>query len=258
MLLATDVGNTHITCGVFEDKNLKTTFRLTSDKQMTSDEYGIVLINILRENRIDKSLIDAVIISSVVPDLMYSLSNSFVKYFDIQPLIVEPGIKTGIRIVNDNPKEVGTDRIVDLAGAYNLYGGPAIVIDFGTATTYDVLTEDAEFGVGLTSPGIEISARALWKDAAKLPKIEILKPPSILARDTISSMQAGLVYGYIGQVEYIVRKLKEGLNLGNIKVIATGGLGKIIYDGTDCIDVYNPDLTMQGLRIIYEKNKKSR
>lgn len=258
MLLATDVGNTHITCGVFEDKKVKTTFRLTSNKQMTSDEYGMVFLNILRENNIDPDLIDAVIISSVVPDLMYSLSNSFVKYFDITPLIVEPGIKTGIRIINDNPKEVGTDRIVDLAAAYNIYGGPAIVIDFGTATTYDVLTEDAEFGIGLTSPGIEISARALWKDAAKLPKIEILRPASILAKDTISSMQAGLVYGYIGQVEYIVRRLKEETKIRNLKVIATGGLGKIIFDGTDCIDVYDPDLTMQGLRIIYEKNKKTR
>lgn len=258
MLLATDVGNTHITCGVFEGKKLKSTFRLTSHKQMTSDEYGIVFLNILRENKIEKSLIDAVIISSVVPDLMYSLSNSFVKYFDITPLIVEPGIKTGIRVINDNPKEVGTDRIVDLAAAYNIYGGPAIVIDFGTATTYDILTEDAEFGIGLTSPGIEISARALWKDAAKLPKIEILRPQSILARDTITSMQAGLVYGYIGQVEYVVRRLKEETGLKNLKVIATGGLGKIIYDGTDCIDVYDPDLTMQGLRIIYEKNKKMR
>lgn len=258
MLLATDVGNTHITCGVFEDKKVKTTFRLTSNKQMTSDEYGMVFLNILRENNIDPDLIDAVIISSVVPDLMYSLSNSFVKYFDITPLIVEPGIKTGIRIINDNPKEVGTDRIVDLAAAYNIYGGPAIVIDFGTATTYDVLTEDAEFGIGLTSPGIEISARALWKDAAKLPKIEILRPASILAKDTISSMQAGLVYGYIGQVEYIVRRLKEETKIRNLKVIATGGLGKIIFDGTDCIDVYDPDLTMQGLRIIYEKNKKMR
>lgn len=256
MLLATDVGNTHITCGVFEKEELKFTFRLTTQKQMTSDEYGVFLLNVLRENRLQDKQIDAVIISSVVPDVMYPLTSCFKKYFDIQPLVVEAGVKTGIKLTNDNPKEVGSDRIVDLAGAYNLYGGPAIVIDFGTATTYDLLTKDAEFGIGVTSPGIEISARALWQDAAKLPKIEILKPDTIMARDTITSMQAGLVYGYIGQVEYIVKKMKEESKIEDIKVIATGGLGKIISDATDCIDVYNPDLTMQGLRIIYEKNTR--
>lgn len=256
MLLVTDVGNTHITCGVFDKESLKTTFRLVSHKQRTSDEYGMLFLSIIRDTGIDEHLIEDVIISSVVPDIMYSLSNSFVKYFNISPLIVEAGIKTGIKIISDNPKEVGSDRIVDLAAAYSIYGGPAIVIDFGTATTYDYITKDANFGVGLTSPGIEISARALWQDAAKLPKIEILKPPSILARDTISSMQAGLVYGYIGQVEYIVKKMKEELCNPDIKVIATGGLGKIIFEGTDCIDVYDPDLTLKGLRIIYEKNKR--
>lgn len=258
MLLVTDVGNTHITCGIFDGEELKNTFRLVSHEQRTSDEYGMLFLSIIRDSGIDEHLIDDVIISSVVPDIMYSLSNSFIKYFNIVPLIVEAGIKTGIKIISDNPKEVGSDRIVDLAAAYKLYGGPAIVIDFGTATTYDYITKDANFGIGLTSPGIEISARALWQDAAKLPKIEILKPTSILARDTITSMQAGLVYGYIGQVEYIVRKMKEELQNPNIQVIATGGLGKIIFDATDCIDVYDADLTLKGLRIIYEKNKRGK
>ena len=157
-----------------------------------------------------------------------------------------------------NPKEIGADRIVDAVAAYVLYGGPVLVLDFGTATTYDLITEDGCFAAGITSPGIEISAKALWQDAAKLPKIAIEKPDSILAKETITSMQAGLVYGYIGQVEYIIRKVKEESGILNLKVVATGGLGKIIADETEMIDVYDTQLTLTGLRIIFEKTRKSR
>lgn len=197
-----------------------------------------------------------VIIASVVPDIMHSLTSGIIKYLNIKPIIVSAGIKTGIRIVTENPKEIGPDRIVDAVAGYEQYGGPIIVVDFGTATTYDLIGEKGTFEAGITAPGIETAGRSLWGGAAMLPAIEIRKPKSILAQETISSMQAGLVYGAIGQTEYIVQKIKEESGYGNIKVVATGGLGKIIADETDCIDIYDPDLTLTGLRLIYNKNRK--
>ena len=197
-----------------------------------------------------------VIIASVVPDIMHSLTSGIIKYLNIKPIIVSAGIKTGIRIVTENPKEIGPDRIVDAVAGYEQYGGPIIVVDFGTATTYDLIGEKGTFKAGITAPGIETAGRSLWGGAAMLPAIEIRKPKSILAQETISSMQAGLVYGAIGQTEYIVQKIKEECGYDNIKVVATGGLGKIIADETDCIDIYDPDLTLTGLRLIYNKNRK--
>ncbi len=197
-----------------------------------------------------------VIIASVVPDVMHSLTNAILKYFEITPVIVGPGIKTGIRVVTENPKQIGADRIVDAAAAYALYGGPVLVLDFGTATTYDLVDGKGSFVAGVTAPGIRISAKALWEDAAKLPKIEICKPASILAQETISSMQAGLVYGQIGQTEYIVRNMAKESGYSDLKVVATGGLGRIIANETDCIDIYDPNLTLSGLRLIFEKQKQ--
>ena len=206
----------------------------------------------------DPDRVDAVIVASVVPDIMHSFGSAIIKYFDCKPIVVSAGIKTGIRVATENPRQTGPDRIVDAVAAYKLYGGPAIVVDFGTATTFDLVEPDGTFGVGVTAPGIRTSARALWGGAAMLPEIEIKKPESILARETVSSMQAGLVYGYIGQTEYIIRKLKEESGYPEAKVIATGGLGNIIVNETDSIDLYDPDLTLKGLRLIYERNKKLR
>lgn len=256
MLLVIDVGNTNVTMGVFDGENLKETFRLTTRTSRTSDEYGLAICDLIEHRAIAIEEVRDVIISSVVPDVMYSLINGIVKYFHTAPLIVGPGIKTGIRLATENPKQIGADRIVDAVGAYELYGGPVLVIDFGTATTYDLILEDGSFVAGVTSPGIRLSANALWQGTAKLPKFEILKPKSILAKETISSMQAGLVYGYIGQTEYIIKKVKEEARLKEMKVVATGGLGKIIADETDMIQVYDNRLTLKGLRLIYEKNKK--
>lgn len=258
MLLVIDVGNTNITVAVYQDMVNQGSFRLRTKTERTSDEYGVVLASLLRERGVDKELIEDVIISSVVPNLMYSLRNAIYKYFGIQPMIVEPGLKTGISIHTDNPREVGADRIVDAVAAYQEYGGPVLVIDFGTATTYDLINEQGVFVAGITSPGIRISADALWKQAAKLPEIQIEKPKSILAKNTITSMQAGLVYGYIGQVEYIIDKVKEESGIQDLKVVATGGLGRIIAGETDKIEVYDPDLTFKGLCFIYEKNKANR
>ena len=253
MLMAIDVGNTNITIGIFQEEFLAGTFRLTTGIPRTSDEYGVAIGEILETNGIPRKQVKDDIIASVVPAVMHSLVSGVIKYFDIYPVIVEPGIKTGIKIVTENPKQIGADRIVDAAGAYELYGGPVLVLDFGTATTYDLVSAEGAFVAGVTAPGIRISAKALWRDAAKLPEIEIKKPERILAKETISSMQAGLVYGQIGQTEYIVKHMIEESGYENVKVVATGGLGGMISQETNCIDVYDPNLTLQGMRFIYNK-----
>lgn len=258
MIMTIDVGNTNITVGIFQDDDVKASFRLTTKMARTSDEYGMLLTNLLERNQIACSDIMDVIIASVVPNVMHSLEGAIVKYFSIKPIIIESGVKTGIRVVTENPKQIGADRIVDAAAAYGIYGGPVLVLDFGTATTYDLVDESGAFVSGVTAPGIRISAKALWEDAAKLPEIEILKPKSILAKETITSMQAGLVYGQIGQTEYIVRHMIKESGMQHVKVIATGGLGRIIASETDVIDVYDPSLTLKGMNLIYKKqNRKS-
>ncbi|MBO5461145.1 MAG: type III pantothenate kinase [Ruminococcus sp.] len=256
MLLAVDVGNTNITLGVFKEEELLGTFRMTTKTPRTSDEYGFAICGILEHRNISASDIEAVIVASVVPDIMYSLTSGIIKYLDVRPLVVSAGIKTGIRIMTENPKEIGPDRIVDAVAGYDLFGGPVIVVDFGTATTYDLIGPKGTFEAGITAPGIETAGRSLWGGAAMLPAIEIKKPKSILAKETISSMQSGLIYGAIGQTEYIVEKIKEESGYHDAKVVATGGLGKIIAQETDCIDVYAPELTLTGLRLIYNKNKR--
>lgn len=258
MILVVDVGNTNITFGVYEKEKLLTTFRMTTKIPRTSDEYGIVIRELLSSNRIAAEAIQGSIIASVVPNVMHALENAMTRYINSKPLIIGPGIKTGIHIATENPREIGADRIVDLVAGYEKYGGPILVLDFGTATTYDLITEDGRFTAGITAPGIRISAKALWEDTAKLPEIEIKKPRSILAGETISSMQAGLVYGQIGQTEYIVAQVKKEAELPNLKVVATGGLGRIIADETDAIDIYDPFLTLEGLRLIYERNTKGK
>ena len=256
MLLVIDVGNTNITYGVYKGEELVTTFRMMSGMPRTSDEYGIAIREMLYINDVRVEEIDGCIVSSVVPGIMHSLMNSITRYICEKPITVGAGIKTGIKIVTENPKEIGPDRIVDAVGAYEKYGGPVLVLDFGTATTYDLVTEKGEFTAGITAPGLRISAKALWEDTAKLPEIEIRKPASILAQETISSMQAGLVFGQIGQTEYIIQQVKKESGLDNMKVVATGGLGRIIADETDMIDIYDPILTLEGLRLIYGRNRR--
>lgn len=254
MILVVDVGNTNTTCGVYDGQELKATFRLMSKTPRTSDEYGLMMTEMLRVKNVSVSDIEGIIVSSVVPNVMHSLIGGLVRYIGKTPLEVGPGVKTGIKITTENPRAIGADRIVDAVAAYEKYGGPVLVLDFGTATTYDLVTADGSFAAGITAPGIRISAEALWEKAAKLPKIEIKKPKSILCQETISSMQAGLMYGQIGQTEYIIKKVKEETGIADLKVVATGGLGRTIADETDSIDIYDPSLTMDGLRIIYEKN----
>ena len=256
MILTIDVGNTNITCGVFDEDAIVASFRITTKMPRTSDEYGMILYNLLEQNNIQPMDIGDAIICSVVPNVMHSLRGGLVKYFHITPIIVEAGIKTGIRIVTPNPQQIGADRIVDAVGAYEIYGGPVLVIDFGTATTYDFVDESGAFLGGITAPGIRISAKALSEDAAKLPEIEIKKPESILGKDTITSMQAGIVYGQIGQTEYIINKVKGEVGLENVKTVVTGGLGRIIANETTCIDIYDPNLTLKGIYRVYKKQNR--
>lgn len=256
MILVIDVGNTNLTLGVCDREALIATFRLTTKIPKTSDEYGVIITQLLQNRKIDIGALEGSVIASVVPDVMHSLVGGVTRYTGTQPLIVGPGIKTGIRIITEDPRAIGADRIVDAVAAYEKYGGPVLVLDFGTATTYDLITEKGEFAAGITAPGIRISSEALWRQTAKLPNIEIKKPKTILAQETISSMQAGLVYGQIGQTEYIVKKVKEESRSENLKVVATGGLGRLIADETDAIDIYDSSLTLDGLRMIYEKNRR--
>ena len=254
MLFAIDVGNTNITVGLFDGKTLIKQFRMITQTSRTSDEYGVFLRQWLAINS-PEAKIESVVVSSVVPNIMHSLTSAIIKYFEVKPLIVAPGIKTGIRIAIQNPKELGADRLVDAVAAYEMYGGPAIVVDFGTATTHDLVLEDGTFAAGVTSPGIRLAANALWRGTAKLPEVEIKKVDTVLGTDTVSSMQAGIYYGYVGQTEYIINKMKKESGLDGIKVVATGGLGKLISEATDSIDIYDPELTLHGLRIIHDKQK---
>lgn len=256
MLLTVDVGNTNITFGVFEGEDMKATFRMMSKLSRTSDEYGVSIVMMLKHNNVPVEEIDGIIVASVVPNVMHALLGGIERYLGKKPLIVGPGIKSGIKIVTENPKEIGPDRIVDAVAAYEKYGGPVLVIDFGTATTYDLVNDKGEFCAGITAPGIRISAKALWEDTAKLPEIEIRRPASILAQNTVTSMQAGLVYGQIGQTEYIINQVRKESGYENMRVIATGGLGSIIADETESIEIYDRTLTLDGLRFIYRKNCK--
>lgn len=255
MLLVVDVGNTNITMGIMEGQEILGTFRMTTKDSRTSDEYGVLVYDMIRRKGFKPEEIEDTIIASVVPKMMYSFTNAIYKYFGKNPIIVGPGIKTGISIKTSNPKQLGADRIVDAVAAYEIYGGPALVIDYGTATTYDLINEKGEFLAGLIVPGIQTSANVLWQAAAKLPEIEIKKPKTILAKDTVSSMQAGVYFSCIGETSYIVKRFKRETGIKDLKVIATGGLGKIVYDEKGLIDIYDQNLTLKGLQILYEKQK---
>ena len=256
MILTLDVGNTNMTGGVFSGDDIIATFRITTKMPRTSDEYGMLLCNLLEINNINVSDIEDAIVCSVVPNVMHSLASAMIKYLNITPIIVDIGLNTGLKFATSNPQQIGADRIVDAVAAYEIYGGPVLVLDYGTATTYDLVDAEGTFLGGITAPGIRISAKALWEDAAKLPEIEIKKPDMVLGKDTITSMQSGLVYGQIGQTEYIIKKVREESGFADMKVVATGGLGRIIANETDAIDVYDANLTLKGIHLVYKKQNR--
>lgn len=255
MLLVIDVGNTNTVLGVYEGKKLLAIWRMGTDKEKTSDEFGMFFVTLFNHEKLDMEQVEAVIIASVVPPIMYSLEHAIKKYFKLAPLLVGPGIKTGMNIKYENPREVGSDRIVNAVAALELYGGPLIIVDFGTATTFCAISSKGEYLGGVICPGIKISAEALFQRAAKLPRIELSKPEEVIGRNTVNSMQSGIVFGYVGQVDYLVRRIKKEMKEDNIKVVATGGLARLIASESDTIGEVNGLLTMEGLRILYEKNK---
>ncbi|MGG7179023.1 type III pantothenate kinase [Clostridium paraputrificum] len=259
MILLVDVGNTNIVLGVHKDNNYIASWRISTDAKKTSDEYGIQVMQLFSQNNLNPKEVKGIIISSVVPNIMHSLENMIRKCFSIEPIIVGPGIKTGMNIRYDNPKEVGADRIVNAVAAYEMYKKSMIIIDFGTATTFCAITKTGDYLGGCIVPGIKISSDALFERAAKLPRVELEVPKNIICKDTISSMQSGILYGYIGQVEYIVNKMKEEMKRNGKEeplVVATGGLAKLIAKGTKVIDKVDSDLTLEGLKILYYKNKE--
>lgn len=255
MILVFDVGNTNIVLGVYEGEELLNSWRMSTDRNKTSDEYGVLISQLFDYNGLKLTDVESVIISSVVPPLMYSLQAMSIKYCNKEPLIIGPGIKTGMNIKYDNPKEVGADRIVNAVAAYEKYGGPIIVVDFGTATTFCAISKEGDYLGGVISPGIKISSEALFQRAAKLPKVELVKPKNIICKNTVNSMQSGIIYGYVGLVDYIVERMKTELNNEVKSVIATGGLSTLIASESKTIDTIDKLLTLEGLRIIYERNK---
>lgn len=255
MLLAFDIGNTNIVFGVYDGKKLLQSWRISTDRGKTSDEFGILIKNLFADKGLVISDVDAVIISSVVPPIMHTFEAAIIKYIHKVPMIVGPGIKTGLNIKYYNPREVGADRIVNAVAAYELYGGPVIIVDFGTATTFCAVTERCEYLGGAIAPGILISAEALFQRAAKLPRVELVKPDNVIGRSTVEAMQAGLIYGYVGLVDSIVERMKKELDGSKDPfVVATGGLARMVAEESKTIDEVNSLLTLEGLRLIYERN----
>ncbi|SES98943.1 type III pantothenate kinase [Anaerobranca gottschalkii] len=255
MLLALDVGNTNIVIGLFQGEKLIHNWRISTTRSRTEDEYGIILKNLFIHNGLENIVINGIIISSVVPPVMPALQKMAKKYFNIEPIVVGPGIKTSMPIKTENPREVGADRIVNAVATIHKYGTPAIVVDYGTATTFCVINRKGEYLGGCIAPGIGISTEALFERAAKLPRIELTKPESIIGKNTITSMQSGIIYGYMGQLEGLIQRISQETNEKYI-VVVTGGLGKLVADQSPLVDYIDPYLTLEGLRILYEKNKK--
>lgn len=256
MVLTLDIGNTNIKCAVFEGDAMLHTWRVSTVRHKTSDEFGIQLNMFLQYNGYGRKDIDGIIVSSVVPSINFTIEHMIDDYFDVDPIWVAPGIKTGINIKYDNPQSLGADRICNAVAAQAFYSSPCIFIDFGTATTFGVLNKKGEFVGGAICPGLKLSSEALTERAAQLPKIELIKTETVIQRNTIANMQAGIVYGYVGQVDYIVRKMKAEIGGDeHIKVIATGGLSRIIASETSTIDIIDGRLTLKGLKLLYERNR---
>lgn len=253
MLLVFDIGNSNIVLGTYEGKKLLKHWRISTDRQKTGDEYGMLINNLFHFQGIRMTDIEAIVISSVVPPLIVPMIKMCERYFHLRPLIVGPGVKTGIRLKYENPREIGADRIVNVVGAYEQYGGSLIVIDIGTATTFDVVAPNGDFLGGVIAPGIGITAEALFMRAAKLPRIELVTPKTVVNRNTISGMQAGLIFGFVGQIDEIVRRIKEEMKM-EMTVVATGGYARMIQRESKTIDKIDHFLTLTGLRVLYERN----
>jgi len=253
MLLVIDVGNTNTVLGLYDGDELVHDWRIRTVTDHTVDEYGMLIYNLYKNSKVRPRAIKDIIISCVVPTMLNILLPLCKKYFNVKPIIIEPGIKTGMPILYDNPREVGADRIVNAVAAYEKYGGDIIIVDFGTATTFDYVSKKGEYMGGCISPGIMIASEALFNKAAKLPRVEIARPKSVIGKDTVSSMQAGILFGYAGLVDGLVNRIKTEVK-SDPKVIATGGLAGVIAAETKSINIVDEMLTLEGLRIIYKRN----
>jgi type III pantothenate kinase len=254
MILVIDVGNTHTVIGVYKEEKLLGHWRISTNLEKTEDEYGILVKGLLDNSKLSLADIKGIVISCVVPPIIWILKKMSADYFKVSPIIVGAGIKTGIYIKTDNPKEVGADRIVNAIAAYKLYGGPVIIVDFGTATTFCAVNKDGVYLGGAIAPGIEISAEALAEKTAKLPKIEITKPQHSIGSNTIAAMKSGIFFGYLGLTNELIRRFKRELGENSL-VVATGGYSELIGNECKLIDKINPFLTLIGLYLVYEMNK---
>ncbi len=254
MLLAVDIGNTSITFGVFEGEQLRATWRMATGVNQMTDEYAVLLINLLHHRGIDTSDIKEIVLCSVVPPLTTTFTDLSQRYFHTTPLVVGAGVKTGVRIRMDNPREVGADRIADAAAAHHLYGGPVIIIDLGTATVFGIVSKEGDYIGGIIATGIATAAEALFARTAQLPRVELSHPKRVIGTNTVTAIQSGIVYGYASLVEGMLARIQQELG-EKAKVVATGGYAELIARETAVIDEVNPDLTLVGLRLIYLMNK---
>ena len=254
MLLVIDVGNTNTVLGVYEGKDLRAQWRLSTDRRQTADEYGILIRNLFALEGIQHSQIDGVMVASVVPPLNSVVEEMAAKYFHLDALFLGPGTRTGMAIHYDNPQEVGADRIADAVAAFEKYGGPCVVVDFGTAITFDVISERGEYLGGVIAPGLGVSSEALFQQAARLPRVEIREPQRVIGTNTVGSMQSGLYYGAIGMIDGILERMTGELGL-QTRAIATGGQAGMIVRGSRYLKVIDDDLTLKGLQLIWERNQ---
>ncbi len=254
MILAIDIGNTNITFGLYDGSTLTQQWRIKTDYDRLSDEYGIIMLGLMRHEGLDFKQITGVALASVVPPLTQVFARMSERFIEQKPLIVGTGVKTGVQIRYDSPRDVGADRIVDAVAALQLYGGPACIVDFGTATTFDAVSGNNEYLGGAIAPGIGIAAEALFSRTSKLPRVDLVRPPKAIGANTINAIQSGLIFGYVGIVENLVARFKEELGPGT-KVIGTGGFAQMFSEETDVIEIVNPWLTLEGLRLIWEMNQ---
>ena len=256
MIFTMDVGNTNIKTALFDGAEMKKYWRVSTSKTYTSDEYGILLSNLFAHEGVERSAVEGIAISSVVPTINFTLEHMCKNYFGMTPMMVAPGIKTGINIKYENPRELGSDRIANAVAAYEQYGGPCVFIDFGTATTFGALDAKGNFLGGCICPGIKLASEALVSGAAKLPRFELVKPESVIGRTTVANLQAGLIYGYIGQVDYLVRRIRKELGAPDAFVVATGGMARLVAQDDQIINKLDGLLTLKGLRILYDRNRE--
>ncbi len=254
MILTLDIGNTNIKTALFEGMEMLKYWRISTNRTQTSDEYGMMLVNLFRYSGLEPGNVEGIIVSSVVPTVNFTIEHMCQTYFGMPPMMVAPGIKTGIHIKYDNPKELGSDRIANAVACWELYGGPCVFIDFGTATSFGVLSAQGEFLGGAIVPGLKVTADAIVDRTAKLPRFELIKPQSVIGKNTVANLQSGILYGHIGMVKYLIRRMKEEIG-SDCRVIATGGMALLVKDDAPEIDVLDGLLTLKGLNLIYAKNR---